>query len=103
MPHFPPARRWERDPEVEARGERLRGARNRVAAELDLDAGFMISRALLEEIARRNPGSLEELSAIPDVPPEAQALGTELLRASAARWATELPEHYLRVSHARDS
>lgn len=82
LPRFPPPRRWERDPEVEARGERLREVRNRVATELDLDAGFLISRALLEEIARRNPRSLEELREIPDVRRwQVEALGAELLRA----------------------
>jgi len=82
LPRFPPPRRWERDPEVEARAERLRDVRNRVAAELDLDAGFLISRALLDEIARQNPRSLEELGAIPDVRRwQVEALGAELLRA----------------------
>ncbi len=82
LPRFPPARRWDRDPEVEVRAERLRDARGRVAGELDLDPGFLISRALLDEISRRNPKSIDELLAIPDVRRwQVQALGETLLKA----------------------
>lgn len=80
LPRFAPSRRWERDPEVEARAERLRQTRNRVAAELDLDPGFVISRALLDEVAKRSPASLEELKEIPDVRNwQVEALGRELV------------------------
>lgn len=82
LPHFPPSRRWERDPAVEARAEKLRQVRTRVAEELDLDPGFLMSRAVLDEIARRNPGSREELLAVPDVRRwQVEAIGDALLRA----------------------
>jgi ribonuclease D len=82
LPRFPPSRRWERDPEVEARAERLREVRSRAADRLDLDPGFLISRAMLEEVARRNPGNAEELLEIPDVRRwQVEALGDALLRA----------------------
>lgn len=85
LPRFPPSRRWERDPEQEARAERLRRARNRRAEELDLDSGFLISRAVLDEVARRNPSTLEELAEIPDVRRwQVEALGSELMRALKA-------------------
>jgi ribonuclease D len=80
LPRFPPSKRWDRDPAVEERGERLRQARNEVADSLGLDAGFLISRALLDEIARRNPSDLEELREIPDVRRwQVEALGSQLI------------------------
>jgi len=82
LPRFPPSRRWDRDPDAEARGERLRDARARAAESLDLDPGFLISRAQLDEIARRNPGSIDELSEIPDVRRwQVEAVGETLLAA----------------------
>jgi ribonuclease D len=81
LPRFRPSKRWERDPAVEDRAERLRGIRNQRAEELDLDAGFLISRAMLDEIARRNPASAEELAAIPEVRQwQVAAVGDALLR-----------------------
>lgn len=82
LPAFPRARRWERDPEVEERAERLRQRRARIADELDLDAGFLISRAVLDEVARRQPHSLEELGAIDEVRRwQVEAFGAQLLEA----------------------
>ena len=86
LPRFPPSRRWDRDPDAEERGERLRDARARVAEELDLDPGFLISRAQLDEIARRNPHDLEELLQVPDFRRwQAEALGEAILQALRAR------------------
>ena len=86
LPRFPPSRRWERDPDAEERAERLRDARARVAEELDLDPGFLISRAQLDEIARRNPHDLEELLQVPDFRRwQAEALGEAILQALRAR------------------
>ena len=80
LPTFPRARRWDRDPEVEDRSERLRQLRNRLADDLDLDPGFLISRSVLDEIARRAPRSVEELSAIEEVRRwQVGLLGDELL------------------------
>ena len=80
LPRFAPSRRWDRDPEAEIRGERLREARSRVAESLELDPGFLISRAQLEEIARLNPQSPEELAAVPDLRRwQIEALGDALL------------------------
>lgn len=85
LPRFPPPRRWERDPEVEARAERLREARNAVAHQLDLDPGFLMARALLDEIARRNPATRAELGELPDVRGwQVEALGEALLAALRA-------------------
>ena len=82
LPRFPPSRRWDRDPEVEARAERLRAVRTKRATELDLDPGFLMSRAMLDEVARRNPATEEELLAIPDIRRwQVEALGAELMGA----------------------
>ncbi len=81
LPRFPPPRRWERDPDLEARVEALKNARSRRADELGLDPGFLMSRALLEEIARRDPQSPEELQDVPGVRRwQTEALGDALLR-----------------------
>lgn len=80
LPRFRPGRRWERDPAVEERAERLRGIRNQRAEELNLDSGFLISRAMLDEIARRNPATAKELAAIPEVRNwQVEAVGEQLL------------------------
>lgn len=81
LPRFPASRRWDRDPEVEARAETLRGVRTKRAAELDLDPGFLMSRATLDEVARRNPGSVEELLEVPEIRRwQVAALGEALVR-----------------------
>jgi ribonuclease D len=67
LPRWPRSPRWERDVELEARVEALKDARTRIANELELDPGFLISRATLEEIGRAQPRTLEELEAVPGV------------------------------------
>lgn len=86
LPRFPPARRWDRDPEVEARAERLRDVRNAAAEELGLDPGFLMARALLDEIARRDPAGLDELREVPDVRGwQVEALGERLIQSLEKR------------------
>jgi ribonuclease D len=82
LPRFPRGIRAERDPELEARVERVKAARNRRAGALDLDPGFLMGRALLEEVARHAPTSPEALLAVPGVRRwQTEALGDDLLRA----------------------
>jgi ribonuclease D len=82
LPRFPPAKRWDRDVELEARTERLKTARNAVAEKIDLDPGFLMSRALLEEVARAVPRTPEALAAVPGVRGwQVEALGPALLKA----------------------
>lgn len=52
------------DPELDARVERMRAARDRVAAELELDKGLVLPRHLMESIARAMPSSVRELEGI---------------------------------------
>ena len=82
LPHFPVSRRWDRDPEAEARSDRLRTARTQRAEELQLDPGFLMSRAVLDEIARRNPMETEQLLEIPEIRRwQVEALGDAIVRA----------------------
>jgi ribonuclease D len=85
LPRFPQTKRPERDPVVEARADRLRAVRDGVAASLNLDPGFLISRAVLDEVARQNPASPEALAAIPGMRRwQMEALGGEILRTLCA-------------------
>jgi ribonuclease D len=82
LPRFPPTKRWDRDPEVEERADRLRVARTSAAERLNLDPGFLMSRAVLDEIARRRPTSPEDLALIPEIRQwQIESIGADLLRA----------------------
>ena len=55
LPRLERAPRQARDPGLDARVERLKAARNRVAAELGLDPGVLCGRSTLEAVARAQP------------------------------------------------
>jgi ribonuclease D len=61
LPKFPRAPRWERDPRFEDRVAALKRVRDAAAQRLDLDPGVLCSRDRLEAVARKNPGTMEEL------------------------------------------
>ncbi|MDF1502837.1 HRDC domain-containing protein, partial [Roseisolibacter sp. H3M3-2] len=67
LPRFPRAPRWDRDPDFDARVSRLRGLRDDAAQRLDLDPGVLLSRERLEAVARKNPATLDELAAMPEL------------------------------------
>ena len=72
------------DPAFEARLERLKSARNRLATEYDLAPGVLCPNGTLEAIARTHPESSEALTAIPELRRwQLGELGDELLRAVA--------------------
>jgi ribonuclease D len=74
-----PARRTY-DPAFEARLERLKAARNKLAARLDLQPGVLCPNGTLEAIARANPGNLQELGAIEELRRwQLREIGEELL------------------------
>ena len=82
LPRWPRSPRWERDPELDARVESLKDARNRRAEALELDPGFVMSRAQLEEVARARPRTEAELAAVPGVRGwQVEAIGAALLKA----------------------
>ncbi len=55
------------DPAFEARLERLKAARNQLAARLDLAPGVLCPNGTLEAVARVNPGELQALAAMPEL------------------------------------
>jgi ribonuclease D len=55
------------DPAFEARLERLKTARNRLAVELDLQPGVLCPNGTLEAIALASPATLEELGRVPEI------------------------------------
>jgi ribonuclease D len=55
LPHIERVARPPRDPSFDARVERLKTARNRVAKELGLDPGVLCGRSTLEAVARALP------------------------------------------------
>jgi ribonuclease D len=84
LPHVDRPPRQPRDPAVEARMERLKAARNRVAAELGLDPGVLCGRSTLEAAARAQPqprdrGDLSRIEGLRRW--QIEVLGDELLRA----------------------
>jgi ribonuclease D len=67
LPKFPKAPRWERDPEFDARVSALKTARDAAAKRLELDPGVLCSRDRLEAVARKNPATVEEVAAVPEL------------------------------------
>jgi ribonuclease D len=73
------------DPAFEARLERLKSARNRLAVQLDLAPGVLCPNGTLEAIARANPASMEALGALPELRRwQLREIGGELLTAMAS-------------------
>lgn len=60
-PRFPAPERVKRDLEAERLLRRFKEARDRRAAELGLDPGFLLPNASLKELARRKPRGLEDI------------------------------------------
>jgi ribonuclease D len=81
LPTFPRGpRRPPPDNAFDARMERLRIARDKVADDLKLDRGFLMPRTQLEAIARLQPRTLEALSEVPEIRQwQIVALGEHLL------------------------
>ena len=72
------------DPAFEARLERLKAARNRLAVQLDLAPGVLCPNGTLEAIARANPASMEALGALPELRRwQLREIGGEVLGAVA--------------------
>jgi ribonuclease D len=83
----PPRRAY--DPAFEARLERLKTARNQLAARLDLAPGVLCPNGTLEAIARLDPTSLEGLGTLPELRRwQLREIGPELLAAAREPAAT---------------
>jgi ribonuclease D len=71
------------DPAFEARLERLKAARNRLATELDLQPGVLCPNGTLEVIAKANPGTLDQLGHVPELRRwQLRTIGGDLLAAA---------------------
>jgi ribonuclease D len=55
LPRIERPARFPKDPELDARVDRLKAVRNRVATELGLDPGVLCGRGTLETVARARP------------------------------------------------
>jgi ribonuclease D len=67
LPRFPRSPRWDRDPEFDGRVNLLKGARDAVGIELDLDPGVLCARDRMEAVARARPKTLADFDAIPEL------------------------------------
>ncbi len=81
-PRVPKPKRWEKDPDHEARLKRLKSARDAMMKDFDLRPGIVAANGLLMEIARTMPGDLEALAALPGMRRyQVKHFGDALLRA----------------------
>ncbi|MGH7651766.1 MAG: ribonuclease D [Gemmatimonadaceae bacterium] len=67
LPKFPRGQRWNKDRDFDDKVARLKSVRDAAAARLELDPGVLCSRERLENIARSNAKSVEDLTAVPDI------------------------------------
>ena len=67
LPRFPKSQRWNKDQDFDARVLRLKGVRDEVAKNLELDPGVLCSRERLENIARSGAKTIDDLAAVPDL------------------------------------
>ena len=82
LPRLERPPRRPREPEVEARIARLKAARTAITARLGLEPGVVCPNSVLEMIARREPGSLEDLAQVPGMRRwQVQTFGEDLLAA----------------------
>ncbi|MEA3545646.1 MAG: HRDC domain-containing protein [Thermodesulfobacteriota bacterium] len=61
LPVYPRSERRAKDPQIEKRVSRLKEWRKAIAGKLALDPGVLINNTLLEELARRLPGTASDL------------------------------------------
>lgn len=64
LPRFARTQRWDRDPDFDARVNRLKEVRDAAAVRLDFDPGVLCSRERLEAMARLQPKTIEALQQV---------------------------------------
>lgn len=67
LPRFPKSARWDRDPQFDTRVNALKTVRDEVSQKLDMDPGVLASRERLEAVARKKPGTRDDLLEIPEL------------------------------------
>lgn len=93
LPRWPRAPRWDRDPDFDARAAALRTVRDDHAARLELDPGVLFSRERLENVARRLPRAVDELTEIPELRAwQIEVLGEAIVRTLAKFKGSATPE-----------
>ncbi|HKT61507.1 MAG TPA: ribonuclease D [Gemmatimonadales bacterium] len=92
LPRIERAPRRAYDPAFDARLERLKAARNRLAGDLDLQPGVLCPNGTLEAIAKANPAGLDELAQLPELRRwQLRTIGEALLAALKAPSGTDAP------------
>ena len=82
LPKFPRGQRWNKDRDFDDRVARLKAVRDAAATGHDLDPGVLCSRERLENIARSDAKTLDDLAAVPDLRRwQIEAMGEGFLRA----------------------
>jgi ribonuclease D len=82
LPRLERSARPPKDPDFDARVERLKAIRNRVAGELSIDPGVLCGRTTLEAVARAAPKDRAGLAQVGELRRwQADVLGDELLEA----------------------
>ncbi|HZE09595.1 MAG TPA: ribonuclease D [Gemmatimonadaceae bacterium] len=82
LPKFPRGQRWNKDRDFDDRVARLKSVRDATATRLELDPGVLCSRERLENVARSNAKSVEDLAAVPDLRRwQIQEMGEGFIRA----------------------
>jgi ribonuclease D len=81
-PRLERPRRWEKDADHEDRLKRLKAVRDSLTKRFDLRPGIVAANQLLMEIARKMPGDLEALAAMPGIRKyQVKHFGEDLLNA----------------------
>lgn len=82
LPKYPRGLRWDRDPDFDSRVSAIKTARDRIAADLDMDTGVLFSRDRMEAVARAKPTSIEDLERMPELRKwQVEVLGKAILGA----------------------
>jgi ribonuclease D len=84
LPRFPKAVRWDREADFDDRVAKLKGVRDVVAADLDLDPGVLCSRDRMEAVVRRRPRHVDDLLELPELRKwQVEVLGPGFVKALA--------------------
>ena len=67
LPKFPRGQRWNKDRDFDERVSRLKTVRDAAATRLELDPGVLCSRERLENVARNNAKTVDDLAGVPDL------------------------------------
>src|SRR5438552_5662394 len=82
LPKFPRGQRWSKDRDFDDRVARLKSVRATAATRLELDPGVLCSRERLENVARSDAKTIDDLATVPDLRRwQIEEMGEGLIRA----------------------